>query len=206
MNETKSEVERLESLWSGQFGDDYVDRNAQAHARREPFWREQLAAFPATRILEVGCNNGTNLRWISQLIAPEETWGVDINQKALQMLRRELPDINTVTGQARDLPFRDRWFDMVFTMGVLIHQPPQALPLVMSEIVRCSRRYLLCGEYYAEQPTEVPYRGQTAALFKCDFGGLYRQLFPGLQLRKQGFLSRAEGWDEVTYWVFEKLA
>ena len=98
--------------------------------------------------------------------------------------------MNAIVGPARELPFRDRWFDLVFTMGVLIHQPPQTLPLVMAEIVRCSRRYVLCGEYFAEKLTEVPYRGQTGALFKRDFGGMYEQLFPELELRKTGFLSQ----------------
>lgn len=206
MSITNSDVERLENLWAGRFGDEYVDRNAQAHAKRGPFWGAILAEFPVKRILEVGCNTGANLSWICQNVAPENAWGLDINLKALKMLRQQLAGVNTVFGQARELPFRDRWFDMVFTQGVLIHQPTQALPIVMSEIVRCSRRYVLCGEYYAEQPTEVQYRNQTGALFKRDFGALYRELFPELALRKQGFLSRADGWDDVTYWVFERQA
>jgi hypothetical protein len=90
-------------------------------------------------------------------------------------------------------------------MGVLIHQPESTLLLVMEEIVRCSRRYILCGEYYAEHTTEVLYRGQTGALFKRDYGRIYQELFPGLQLRKQAFLGRDEGWDDVTYWMFEKM-
>ena len=112
--------------------------------------------------------------------------------------------VHAVWSQARELPFRDGWFDMVFTVGVLIHQPPETLPVVMAEIVRCSRRYVLCGEYFAEEPTEVPYREQKGALFKRDFGGLYCRLFPGFVVRQQGFLSRAEGWDDITYWVLER--
>ena len=41
-------------------------------------------------------------------------------------------------------------------------------------------------------------------MFKRDFGGMYLSLFPELTLRKTGFLSKAEGWDDVTYWLFEK--
>lgn len=93
---------------------------------------------------------------------------------------------------------------MVFTVAVLIHQPDSTLPVVMAEIVRCTRRYVLCAEYYADEPTEVPYRGQRGALIKRDFGRLYQEIFPELRLRTQGFLSRQEGWDDHTYWVFEK--
>jgi pseudaminic acid biosynthesis-associated methylase len=200
----KSETARLEQLWSGQFGDAYVERNSRAGEVRGPFWREVLAAFPARRVLEVGCNLGANLRWIGELLPPGEVYGIDINQKAIQSLHSDLPTINALVGPARDLPFRDRWFDLVFTMGVLIHQPPDVLPVVMSEIVRCSRRWVLCGEYFAQQPTEVSYRGETGALFKRDFGGYYQQLFPELTLRNKGFLSRADGWDDVTTWMFER--
>jgi spore coat polysaccharide biosynthesis protein SpsF len=76
----------------------------------------------------------------------------------------------------------------------------------MAEIVRVARRYILCGEYFAEQRTEVPYRGQQGALVKRDFGALYLDLFPELKLLEQSLLSRDQGWDNVTCWVFEKQA
>lgn len=202
--EPSSEVKRLEELWRGDFGNDYTTRNRTAGVNRRVFWEAILAEFPARRVLEVGCNLGGNLRWIAAQLPQENIYGVDINLRALQELRQALPNVNALYAPARELPFRDRWFDLVFTIGVLIHQPPEALPIVMAEIVRCTDRFVLCGEYFSPQPTEVAYRGQTGALFKRDFGGLYQQLFPELQLRKKGFLSKTEGWDDVTYWVFEK--
>ncbi len=199
-----SDADRLEQLWSGRFGDAYTDRNRAAGERRGQFWQTVLDEFPAKRVLEVGCNLGANLRWVVSRVPPEGVCGVDVNLKALRELRRLVPDVNAVWSLARDLPFRNRSFDLVFTMGVLMHQPPEALPIVMGEIVRCADRFVLCGEYYAPEPVEVPYRGQSRSLFKRDFGGLYQQLFPELRLRKQGFLSRDDGWDDVTYWVLEK--
>lgn len=199
-----SEAKRLEQLWSSDFGDAYVERNRAAGDVRAPFWEATLAEFPAQRVLEVGCNLGANLQWIASTIPTCYVYGIDINLKALDELHRNLPGINAFWGLARELPFRDHWFDLVFTVGVLIHQPESTLPLVMAEIVRCSRRYVLCSEYYAEQATEIAYRGQNGALFKRDYGRLYQELFPELVLRKQGFLGRDAGWDDVTYWVFEK--
>lgn len=199
-----AEATRLESLWAGDFGDAYVERNRAAGAPREPFWRAILSELAPRRVLEVGCNVGANLRWIADALTPHDVWGIDINEAAVAELRRTIPDVNAFVNPARELPFRDGWFDLVFTTGVLIHQPETTLPLVMAEIVRCSRRYILCGEYHADETVEVPYREQSGALFKRDYGRLYRELFPELQLRKQGFLGRAEGWDDVTYWIFEK--
>ena len=202
---TPQDAARLEALWSGEFGDAYTERNAAAGDERRRFWLATLEEFPASRVLEVGCNLGANLRWIERAGGPGAVCGVDVNLHALGRLGRAVPAARPVAATALGLPFRERAFDLVFTVGVLIHQPPAALPAVMAEIVRCSRRFVLCGEYYAPEPTEVAYRGQTGALFKRDFGGLYRQLFPGLTLRKQQFLSKADGWDDVTFWMFEKV-
>jgi hypothetical protein len=85
-----------------------------------------------------------------------------------------------------------------------MHHAPDALPAAMGEIVRCARRYVLCGEYFAESLTEVFYRGQAGALFKQDFGARYQELFPHLRLLKQGRLFEEDGWDDVTFWLFEK--
>jgi pseudaminic acid biosynthesis-associated methylase len=199
-----SEAGRLEELWGEDFGDAYVERNRNAGETRAPFWQTILTEFPVQRVLEVGCNVGANLRWIAARVPAQNIYGIDINLKSLDELHRRLPEVNGLWGPARELPFRDRWFDLVFTMGVLIHQPESTLPLVMAEIVRCSRCYVLCGEYYAEQTTEVSYRGQAGALFKRDYGRIYQELFPKLLLRRQGFLGRDQGWDDVTYWLFEK--
>lgn len=200
----QSEAVRLERLWSGDFGTEYTERNAEAGASRAPFWRDVLSGLDVATALEVGCNLGANLRWIADELEPGSVFGVDVNEDALVRLRSELPRVNAVRATARALPFRDRWFDLVFTMGVLIHLPPETLPLAMSEIVRCSRRYILCGEYFAEELSEVPYRGHEGTLFKRDFGAYYRELFPELRPLRSGFLGRDEGWDDVTWWLFER--
>ena len=116
------------------------------------------------------------------------------------------PGVDARVARGADLPFEDASFDLVFTMGVLIHQDPETqLEPMMREIVRCSRRHVVAGEYHADELTEVPYRGQEAALFKQDFGALYQRLFGELELVDSGFLSENEGrFDDLNYWVFEK--
>ncbi|MBC8505211.1 MAG: methyltransferase domain-containing protein [Anaerolineales bacterium] len=204
IQENPAETLRLENLWDSDFGDDYVERNQSVGEHRRPFWEIILSEFPSQSVLEIGCNIGANLQWIASLIPPQNVYGIDVNRRALLQIRNRVPDINSLWCPARELPFRDRWFDLTFTMGVLIHQPESTLPLVMSEIVRCSNKYVLCVEYYSEETAEMPYRGQTGALFKRNYLHIYQELFPELELIKQGFLSRDEGWDDVTYWMFEK--
>lgn len=201
----ESETERLEELWAGQFGDAYVDRNIHAVRGREVFWNGLLESYPVGNVLEVGCNVGANLEWICKVLPPRRVYGVDINHKALEILRERISQANAVWAAAKELPFRDKWFDLVFTAGVLIHQPEGALHLVMSEALRCSRRYVLCMEYFAEETVEVPYRGQERALFKRDYGRMYMEAFPELKLLEQGMLTRDQGWDDVKFWMLEKV-
>ena len=197
---------RLEQLWAGGFGDEYTERNRDAESGRRSFWESQLGALGVGSALEVGCNLGGNVRWIAELLGPENVAGVDVNKKALDLLLERVPGVDARLASGADLPFVDASFDLVFTMGVLIHQDPETqLVPMMREIVRCSRRYVLAGEYHADSLTEVPYRGQEGALFKQDFGGLYQRLFDELDLVDSGFLSEGEGrWDDLTYWIFEK--
>jgi pseudaminic acid biosynthesis-associated methylase len=198
------EARRLEHLWAGGFGDAYIIRNEAASKGRDAFWAAMLQKYPAGSVLEVGCSTGPNLLWIARAVPPSRIAGVDISHRALRSLRQSMPGIHGVLAQARRLPFGNARFDLVFTAGVLIHQPDATLGAVMDEIVRCSRRYVLCLEYFAERPVEVPYRGETGALFKRNYGRLYQEQHPALALRDRGFLARSEGWDDVTYWWFEK--
>lgn len=202
MSEYDSEASRLEALWSGEFGDDYVDRNLGAYSQRAGFWQGLMERYRPTSVLEVGCNVGGNLEWLVPHVPAGRIYGVDINAKAIETIRHRVPSVNAVWSPGRELPFRDRLFDLVFTMGVLIHQPDVTLPLVMSEMVRCSNRFVLCGEYFAADAEEIPYRGVEGALFKRDYGGRFAEMFPELELVDTGFLSRDDGWDDVTWWLF----
>lgn len=204
MSSPEPETLRLEQLWAGDFGDEYVDRNLQSYDERQTFWSEVLQTTRPGRVLEVGCNVGGNLRHVVNHLDEAAVYGVDVNRKALGELRRRHPGVNAVESPGRELPFRDLWFDLVFTMGVLIHQPESTLPLVMAEMVRTSRRWVLCGEYFADSTVEVAYRGHEGALFRRDYGRLFTELFPQLSTHSSGFLGKDTGWDDVTWWLFEK--
>ena len=197
---------RLEALWAGEFGDDYVDRNFEADAGREPFWRERIEQLGATSALEIGCNVGGNLVWIAKRIGEEHVAGIEINEKAVEVCRERLPAADIRHAGAKGLPFDDGSFDLVFTVGVLIHQPREELDGIIDEIVRVSKRFVLCVEYHSDELVEVPYRGQEGALFKEDYGRRYKQRYPELELVDQGFLARSEvtSWDDVTWHVFRK--
>ena len=194
----------LEQLWAGDFGTAYVDRNRVLDERRAIFWTELIKSFGIRSVLEIGCGQGANLKPIAGLLDPHDVWGVDINEDALALARLHAPGVNVVASRARRLPFRDEVADLAFTVGVLIHQPETTLPIVMAEIVRCSGRFVLWAEYHAPATEEVPYRGEAGALYRRDYGAIYRELFPELVVVREGFLAREDGFDRVTWQLLEK--
>lgn len=197
-------TKRLEELWAGEFGNNYNIRNGNVDEKRKEFWHELLDSISIQNILEVGCNIGGNLQWMHPQLAWKNIYGIDVNLEALQSVHKNFPDINATHSTAQNLPFEDGSFDIVFTAGVLIHQPEESLPLVMNEMVRCSKKYVLCMEYFAETTEEVPYRDQEGALFRRNYGKLFTDTFPQLSLEREGYLTPEEGWDRITWWLFQK--
>jgi len=197
------EVHRFERLWSSDFGDAYLERNRAAGAGRERFFAHVISRCQPRRVLEVGCGHAVNLPYFTGAVPARNVWGVDINEASLAAARRDIPDVNVGWSPARSLPFRDGWFDLVYTVAVLMHQPDTTLPIVMQEIVRCSRRWIMCAEYYADERSEVEWRAP-GALIKRNFTELYLAHFPELRLVEEGFLDKEDGFDRVNFAVFEK--
>jgi pseudaminic acid biosynthesis-associated methylase len=200
----EDDVVRLERLWAGEFGAAYADRNPVVLDERSAFWDRLLSTHPIRSVLEVGCGQGANLAPIARRLAPQDVWGVDVNELALERARSNAPGVNVVLGRARELPFRDSFVDLTYTVGVLIHQSEDGLTQVIDELVRCSKRFVLWGEYHADASEEVPYHGVAGSLFRRDYGALYARLHPELRVVDEGFLDRDMGFDRITWQLLER--
>ena len=200
----QDEVGRLEQLWAGDFGAAYIDRNPVDVDARTRFWDGLLAAHPIRSVLEVGCGQGANLAPIARRLAPHDVWGIDVNEAALERARVNAPGVNVVASPARELPFRDGFVDLSYTVGVLIHQSEEGLATVIDELVRCSKRFVLWAEYHADASEEVPYHGVAGSLFRRDYGAIYARLHPELRVVDSGFLDRDMGFDRVTWQLLER--
>jgi hypothetical protein len=76
----------------------------------------------------------------------------------------------------------------------------------MSEVVRVSKRYVLCNEYFAKSPEEIQYRGHQGLLFKRDFGRYYTEQWPALKPLNTGFFWLGNSpFDDTTWWLCEKV-
>jgi pseudaminic acid biosynthesis-associated methylase len=189
--------EDLEKVWKGEFGNKYTERNLQESQDRKIWWDKFLDQWNPSNVLEVGCNAGLNLRYVSEK-AP--SWGVDINKESLKKAKENCPEASVKFGSIYELPFTDGQFSLVFTSGVLIHQHPKKLKRAMWEIIRCSNDKVLCMEYCSPQFEERAYRGEEGMLWKGPYLELYEDL--GLAPIDSGYIH-TEGWDDVTWGLFE---
>jgi len=209
---TKNPSTPQAAFWQGEFGDSYVDRNVtspeQLQARRG-MWAAILAhtlPAPPKSILEIGANIGINLRSLRALTSARFL-AVEPNDKARQRLVEDgvikVEDVRS--GVATKIDFPDGAADLAFTSGVLIHIHPDQLERSISEIYRCSARWIVAIEYFSDKPEMIPYRGHDDRLFKRDFGGFWLDTFPDLRVTAYGFAwKRVTGLDNLTWWLFEK--
>lgn len=164
-------ITEQESKWLGLLGREYTYRNVakfeqmnerfkQQHGiSRSDFYEIFLNDFDRSiGILEVGSNIGTQLVCMRSL-GFKNLYGIELQHCAIKLSRSQGININIIQGTGLNIPFKDECFDLVFTCGLLIHIDPQHIDRILSEIYRCTDGYILGYEYYADQLTEVAYRG-----------------------------------------------
>ncbi len=207
------------NFWQGDFGREYTDRNTfdpiawdnyylQMYGKTKPQLNEEfIGHLPKdARILEIGCNIGLQLRGLQQQ-GFTNLYGIEIQWYAVEKSKNLLQHVNIVQGSAFDLPFKDDYFDLVCTHGVLIHISPTDLPRVFAEMNRVSKQYIMGMEYYASQLTNINYRGNTDYLWKADYCQLMQQQYPNLHLQKQvmlPYLSETEKGNTDYMYLLEK--
>jgi pseudaminic acid biosynthesis-associated methylase len=196
-------TEQLEH-WKGEFGRAYTDRNVvDAGSRIKPF-RVMLEGLVLGRILEVGCNRGHNLLALRQMFPDAELFGIEPNSYALGIARDSGSDVHFQAGTIFDLPFENGHFDLVLTVGVLIHIALQDLTRALKQIHRVSRRCILAVEYFAEEDVAIHYRGHDDLLWKRNFPRHFQRQFPDLDILRGGYWTAEEGFDRAHWWLFGK--
>ncbi|MDD5759118.1 MAG: hypothetical protein PHI06_08550 [Desulfobulbaceae bacterium] len=205
MNSYKTEQEQF---WAGGFGNDYIDRNSKelCLSGRIALLSQVLAcARPIDSAIEFGANIGNNILALKQLIPKATLSAIEINGKAVEILRKI--DGLTVYHQSI-LDFKpDYPRDLAFSTGVLIHIEPSMLPQVYDMLFQSSKRYICLTEYYNPVPVELSYRGYEQKLFKRDFAGEMLDRFPELELVNYGFCYHRDNnfpLDDATWFLLEK--
>jgi len=184
-------------IWMNRFGTEYTKRNTltikeinKLYTKNYGVSRTELnkrflgKLDRSIKILEVGSNIGNQLLCL-QKMGFKSLYGIEINSYAVEFSKLKTKNINIIQDSAFDIPFKDHYFDLAFTSGLLIHIAPNDINIVLQEIYRCTKKYIWGFEYYANQYTEVIYRGKKSLLWKANFPKLYLDLFNDLELVKE---------------------
>jgi len=212
MNKVTSQMRE----WQERFGHDYTDRNALSVQELNALYQEQYGITRTEmnsmfvdkldrdiRILEVGSNIGNQLLLLQQA-GFKNLFGIELQSYAVEMSKHNTKNINIIEGSAFDIPFKDDFFDLVFTSGLLIHIAPGDLGVVMDEIVRCAKRYIWCFEYYSDVCKSIKYREHAELLWSADFSSLLISRFHGLNLVREEHFGYLTTDDVSTMFILEK--
>lgn len=189
-----------EEFWRGDFGRSYSIRNRPDWRSRVEFWADIIKATGVRSILEVGANIGTNLKAIRHVDPTIATWGCDVNVEAITEAADAGLSVSVCSVYDLDKEYIGH-FDMVATVGMLIHVAPGDLSRAMDCIIAASKRYVLAVEYADEQEVEVPYRGHSEKLWRRPFGDLYRA--KGLKVVAGGE-APSPAFDRCHFWLMER--
>ncbi|MBI4237637.1 MAG: class I SAM-dependent methyltransferase [Deltaproteobacteria bacterium] len=125
-------------------------------------WRAVAEAFAAhyalragQRVLDVGCGKGFLLYDLTQVVPGLEVHGLDISRYALTHAKPEVAD-RLIHGHARELPFPDQHFDLVYSINTLHNLYCYDLDRALLELTRVSRAHqYLCVESYRTEAEKV---------------------------------------------------
>jgi SAM-dependent methyltransferase len=108
----------------------------------------QKAARRATKILDIGCGEGTRLNLMAR---NTPGWGVDIDQYAIKLARAKYPRYVFKTYEGILLPFKSSSFDLVYSAFVLEHttDPERFIKEAIRVIKPGGMLVLLCPNFGA---------------------------------------------------------
>jgi len=192
-----SDITEQMKEWREDFGEEYTDRNALTLNEMNKLYKKNYGITRTelnnlfigkldrtVKVLEIGSNIGNQLLLL-QKTGFKNLYGIEVNSYAVELSKQRTKNINIIQDSAFDIPFKDGYFDLVFTSGLLIHIAPSDIEVVMQEIHRCTKDYIWGFEYYSDKYTEIVYRGKKNLLWKANFPRLYLDLFNDVELVKE---------------------
>ena len=115
------------------------------------------------RILDVGCGSGGVLRdFIKYGAIPENLYGIDLLPDRIEIAKKLSPHINFYLGSATELPFEDKFFDIVmqFTVftSILDHSVKQKIAQEMLRVLKPDG-IIIWYDYWISKPTNPDVKG-----------------------------------------------
>ncbi len=114
-----------------------IDRVQHALARSAMDRIRRIRDLTGAAVLDYGCGIG---RWVDFLRARGCRYtGVDLSSDMLAMARRRLPDAEFRKVDGRAIPYGDNSVDLIWSIAVVHHNPPERQEQMIAEFARALR-------------------------------------------------------------------
>ena len=131
-----------------EFWNKYADENESRNNEEFTKFLTDLArSLHCTSILEIGCGTGVDLRKFDDSF---EIHGVDLNEHALELARKNIPNGKFYRENITKLPFEDASVDFIFTHKLLNYLDDDTLDNGVSEMFRVAKKYIVNCELFGE--------------------------------------------------------
>ena len=145
------EVIRLdydEEFWN-KYADENESRNNEEFTK---FMTNLVRSLHCTSVLEIGCGTGIDLRQFDDSF---EIHGVDLNEHALELARKNILKGKFDKENIKKLPFEDSSIDFIFTHKLLNYLDDETVDKGVSEMFRVAKRYILNCELFGETEEKI---------------------------------------------------
>ncbi len=149
IDERAATVTEADRELSRQFGKDYFDGDRKhgygGFSYHPRFWQSTVRHLqnhyglpPNARILDIGCGKGFMLHDFKELMPDAFVAGIDVSEYAVANTIESMRPYVRV-GDAKNLAFADRSFDLVTAINTIHNLPPAECMQALKEIQRVSR-------------------------------------------------------------------
>ena len=111
---------------------------------------EHYKLQPGSKVLDVGCGKGFQLFELTRVCPGLVVRGLDISQYAIEHAHPEVAEYLDL-GNASQLPYQDKEFDLVFSINTLHNLHNRDLDSALREIKRIGKEQYICVESYRNE-------------------------------------------------------
>ena len=116
------------------------------------FITDLTMSLRCTSVLEIGCGTGIDLQKFQESF---EVYGLDLNDYALDIARKNLPNVNFKKGDITKIPYEDSSIDFIFTHKLLNYLDDETLDAGVAEMFGVSRKYIVNCELFGESEEQI---------------------------------------------------
>ena len=140
-------------VYDKDFWDKYAKENETRYNEEfAKFIKDLAISLRCSSVLEIGCGTGIDLRLFPENVTVS---GIDLNDLALDMAKKENSSIDFKKGSITDLPFEDSSIDFIFTHKFLNCLNDEDLKKGLDEMYRVAAKYIVNCEMYDSAESKI---------------------------------------------------